>query len=140
MQDDNNDLPAGAFTIQQWIDSRPEFYDLGAEFDQRVIPIINQAKAVCEELGIPFIFIGVPVQNETGCENRVTCSFGGIARATVGILAAYECGKDTLENVPAVAGAAGERFKKHSDILKCDCDKCQAQANAQVEPAGKTVH
>jgi hypothetical protein len=142
MQDDNNKpraASAEAFTLEDWVNGRPEFYNLSAEFEQQVVPLIDKAKEALEALGIPFIFFAVIEQNATGSQNLVTSSIGGTTRATAGLLGALECAKDNLENVQVVSFAAGRRYDNNRDILVCQCEACKAEAAGKI-PSAKTIH
>jgi hypothetical protein len=42
------------FTLLQWAESTPEKFDMEAEFEARVQPLMTQAHDICRELGIPY--------------------------------------------------------------------------------------
>lgn len=77
---------AEEFTLGDWAKSPIPVFDLNAEYDERVQPLMKQVDAVCEELGIPYFFHAVIGQDESSSHNARSANLDPVDRLTPELL------------------------------------------------------
>lgn len=74
--------------IGEWLESKPDCYDLEAEYDSEVAPLVEALVAKCRELDMPTVVVCAQQYNETGPATCMNCYLGESVERCSGVVAA----------------------------------------------------
>jgi len=103
----------GAFTTEEWVNAKPEVFDVSTTYDERLTPLIKEIEKICREVNMPFIMRFFTSQTEGGNSSHTIDFLGGVGRATPELLAATLITELDHESPMRVAGlmmAAVQKF------------------------------
>jgi len=101
------------FSLEDWANTEPEPFDLNAEYDEQVQPIVDLLHDKCEELGMPFHFRCVTKQGDGKAESSTTQHLVGVSRATKELIAynmLENFTMDTTQELEMLVSACQHKF------------------------------
>jgi len=92
-----------SFTLKDWVETKAEIYDLKAEYEAQVEPLVMQVAAKCKELGIPFQFVAAVGQSGEEYNQRTVGCLAPLTRTSAAMLVLHEAEKlggcELVENI-----------------------------------------
>ena len=141
-------MPEGQFDLQFWAESSAKAFDHTAAYQERIMPLMQQIQAICNELNIP-VAIRMCVSSDdkaqtmmAGCQFLTSGEYIGRNTAEVLMMAQPElgCSPDAISNIidlmnmdrqrtDRIMGAPSE---KYTDVIK--------GSSFETPPPGATKH
>lgn len=103
------------FTLEHWVNTAPEDFNLKKEFEEHIKPLMEQLEAKCLELGMPFFARFTLASLGATSEAMAMVNFGGPSRTTPEMLAHFHMSRLTGETpleIMHLTRAAGERYSR----------------------------
>ena len=95
--------------LSEWAATKPERFDLSVAYTEQVEPLVDQLSALCQKLGMPFVFVVQEGTDHDGCIYNEQTAIISTARVGPGILSARAAAKGELRAVMSIARANDER-------------------------------
>jgi hypothetical protein len=104
------------FTLQQWINTKSDVYNLDVEFEHQIKPLLKDILDRCHRIGLPFIATFVVKQTEDVASHTTTAHMYPTNRVSPGLLNVYTAvdgqGLGLIKGIAQIAAAASDKAEK----------------------------
>jgi hypothetical protein len=104
------------FTLQQWIDTKSDVYNLDVEFEHQIKPLLSDILDRCHRIGLPFIATFVIQQTDERASHMTTAHMYPMNRISPNLLNVYTAieanGLGLIKGIAQVASAASDKAEK----------------------------
>jgi hypothetical protein len=104
------------FTLQQWINTKSDVYNLDVEFEHQIKPLLEDVRNRCKKIGLPFIAVFGVQQTEEKAMTISTTHLEPTSRICHSLLNTYmtidNTGVKMISGLAAISSAASDKAEK----------------------------